>query len=70
MEAIIPKTLKVAPFKMFKKKQFMEYDDALVLKLSKRDKSIIRKVAKQKRLSMSAYVRNTMYSKALQDVEE
>ena len=48
----------------------MEYDDALVLKLSKKDKSIIRKVAKQKRLSMSAYVRNTMYSKALQDVEE
>jgi len=48
----------------------MEYDDALVLKLSKKDKGIIRKVAKQKRLSMSAYVRNTMYSKALQDVQE
>ena len=48
----------------------MEFDDAIVLKLSKSDKSLIRKVAKQKRLSLSAYVRNSMYSKALQDVQE
>lgn len=48
----------------------MEFDDAIVLKISKSDKRMIRKVAQQKRMSLSAYVRNSMYSKALQDVQE
>ncbi len=39
-----------------------EFDDAIVLKLSKMDKEYIKKMAQQERLSISAYVRNRMCS--------
>lgn len=48
----------------------MEFDDAIVLKISKSDKRLKGKVAEQKRMSLSAYVRNSMYVKALQDVKK
>ena len=38
----------------------MELNEAIVLKISKRDKEIIRELAKQERLSMSAYIRQKM----------
>ena len=38
----------------------MELNEAIVLKISKQDKETIRKLAKQERLSMSAYVRQKM----------
>jgi hypothetical protein len=38
----------------------MELNEAIVLKISKRDKDVIRELAKQERLSMSAYVRQKM----------
>ena len=38
----------------------MELNEAIVLKISKRDKEIIRELAKQERLSMSAFIRQKM----------
>ena len=38
----------------------MELNEAIVLKISKRDKDIIRELAKQERLSMSAYIRQKL----------
>tara|TARA_B110000240_G_scaffold183613_1_gene217497 strand:+ start:391 stop:525 length:135 start_codon:yes stop_codon:yes gene_type:complete len=38
----------------------MELNEAIVLKISKRDKDVIRELAKQERLSMSAYIRQKM----------
>jgi hypothetical protein len=40
----------------------MELNDAIVLKISKKDKDIIRELAKRERLSVSAYVRQKMCS--------
>jgi hypothetical protein len=38
----------------------MELNEAIVLKISKRDKEIIRELARLERLSMSAYIRQKM----------
>ena len=40
----------------------MELNDAIVLKISKQDKAIIRELARKERLSLSAYVRQRMFS--------
>ena len=40
----------------------MELNEAIVLKISKRDKEIIRELAKQERLSMSAYIRQKVFA--------
>ena len=36
------------------------YDDAIVLKLSRKDKELIQQMAKRERLSVSALIRNKM----------
>ena len=38
----------------------MELNDAIVLKISRKDKEAIRELAKQERLSLSAYIRHRM----------
>lgn len=48
----------------------MEFDNAIVLKISKSDKRMIRKVAQQKRLPKSTYMCNSKYSKALQEIQQ
>lgn len=40
----------------------MKLNEAIVLKISKRDKEIIRKLAGQERLSMSAYIRQKVFA--------
>ncbi|MGB1915832.1 MAG: hypothetical protein ACPHL3_07680 [Paracoccaceae bacterium] len=40
----------------------MELNEAIVLKISKKDKDTIRELARRERLSMSAYVRQKMCS--------
>lgn len=40
----------------------MELNEAIVLKISKKDKDAIRELARRERLSMSAYVRQKMCS--------
>jgi hypothetical protein len=46
-------------------------DDAIVLKLSKNDKRFIRQMAREERMSMSAYIRNKMCAgKVEMDVQE
>ena len=40
----------------------MELNEAIVLKISKRDKEIIRELARLERLSMSAYIRQKVFA--------
>ena len=62
--ARLPQTLKVAhPCRINKQHFFMmELDNAIVLKISSKDKAAIQQQANQERLSLSAYVRRSLCS--------